>query len=78
MTLLLFQCGDYVLHPVQLLDGPPKPSCPEVTNIGYSIDTCSWSKDSFQYEIYLLGPCVLLGLICAEESCRADLGVHGP
>ncbi|CAE8676528.1 unnamed protein product [Polarella glacialis] len=25
------------------------------------------STDSFQYEIYLLGPCFLLGILCTEE-----------
>ncbi|OLP98757.1 ER lumen protein-retaining receptor [Symbiodinium microadriaticum] len=31
------------------------------------------STDSFQYEIYLLAPCVLLGLICAEEYTIPDI-----
>ena len=26
------------------------------------------AKDSFQYELYLLGPALLLGLICTEDG----------
>eukprot|EP00434_Breviolum_minutum_P000232 symbB.v1.2.000192.t1/scaffold21.1/size436794/11 len=31
------------------------------------------STDKFQYEIYLLGPCFLLGLLCTEEYNVAEV-----
>jgi len=31
------------------------------------------SSDSFQYEIYLLGPCLVLGLLCTEEYTFTDV-----
>lgn len=31
------------------------------------------SNDSFQYELYLLGPCFLLGVICTEEYTIPDI-----
>merc|ERR1719203_80329 len=36
------------------------------------------SKDCFQYEVYLLGPCFLLGLICTEEYTIGEVlvGLH--
>mmetsp|Transcript_10619 Transcript_10619/g.20564 ORF Transcript_10619/g.20564 Transcript_10619/m.20564 type:complete len:218 (-) Transcript_10619:169-822(-) len=30
-------------------------------------------NDSFQYELYVLGPCLLLGLICTEEYTISDI-----
>jgi len=31
------------------------------------------STDNFQYEVYLLGPCFLLGLLCTEEYSFAEI-----
>ncbi|CAE7232587.1 ERD2 [Symbiodinium natans] len=31
------------------------------------------STDKFQYEIYLLGPCLLLGILCTEEYTLPEI-----